>query len=98
MCDDDFKITPASVAVKVQSSINQDIVKELLKSSFQDSQTKLSCEALSLMTEIAKLLVMETCLRAADLANSGNEDGQVCSVINADHILKCLPQIMLDFP
>ncbi|XP_045777181.1 centromere protein X-like [Maniola jurtina] len=90
---DDGNIDPASVTSEVKSSIKQDIIKELLHGSFQDNKTKLDNDALTLVVEVAKCLVTETCLRASSQALL-----EGCNKVDLEHVEKCLPQLMLDFP
>ncbi|CAH0713174.1 unnamed protein product, partial [Brenthis ino] len=87
------KIDPACVASNVKSFIKQDIIKELLHGSFQDNKTKLGNDALTLVVEVAKCLVTETCLRATNEALREGSDK-----VDIEHVEKCLPQLMLDFP
>ncbi|CAB3242336.1 unnamed protein product [Arctia plantaginis] len=89
----DDNIDPASVTSNVKSSIKQEVIKELLNGSFQDNKTKLGNDALSLVVEVAKCLVTETCLRASTQALR-----ESCDIVDIEHIEKCLPQLMLDFP
>ncbi|XP_011560344.2 centromere protein X [Plutella xylostella] len=86
-------IDPASVASNVKCSFKQDIIKDLLNSSFQDNKTKLGNDALTLVVEVAKCLVQETCLRASSQALRDS-----CDKVDLEHVEKCLPQLMLDFP
>lgn len=69
--------------------IFQDVIKELLNGSFQDNKTKLGNDALSLVVEVAKCLVTETCLRASSHALR-----EACDKVDIDHIEKCLPQLV----
>ncbi|XP_026495431.1 centromere protein X-like [Vanessa tameamea] len=91
--NDSDKIDPTTVASELKSNIKQDIIKELLHGSFQDNKTKLGNEALTLVVEIAKCLVTETCLRASSEALRDGSDK-----VDFEHVEKCLPQLMLDFP
>ncbi|XP_068620496.1 centromere protein X-like [Battus philenor] len=86
-------IDPASVTCNVKSLVKQEIIKELLNGSFQDNKTKLGNDALTLIVEVAKCLVTETCLRAASHALS-----EGCDKVDIEHVEKCLTQLMLDFP
>ncbi|XP_045452621.1 centromere protein X-like [Melitaea cinxia] len=91
--NDEDKIDPAAIVSEIESNIKQEIIKELLHGSFQDTKTKLGNDALTLVVEIAKCLVTETCLRASTEALSENSDK-----IDLKHVEQCLPQLMLDFP
>ncbi|XP_060805606.1 centromere protein X isoform X2 [Amyelois transitella] len=83
--NDDESIDPTSITSNVKSSVKQ--------GSFQDNKTKLGNDALSLIVEVAKCLVTETCLRASNQALREN-----CDKVELEHVEKCLPQLMLDFP
>ncbi|CAF4914418.1 centromere protein X-like [Pieris napi] len=89
----DGNIDPASIVSNVKNNIKQEIIKELLHGSFQDNKTKLGNDALTLVVEVAKCLVTETCLRASSQALKEN-----CDKVDIEHVEKCLPQLMLDFP
>ncbi|CAG4947756.1 centromere protein X-like [Colias croceus] len=86
-------IDPASISSNVKNNIKQEIIKELLHGSFQDNKTKLGNDALTLVVEVAKCLVTETCLRASSQALK-----ESCDRVDIEHVEKCLPQLMLDFP
>ncbi|XP_049877141.1 centromere protein X-like [Pectinophora gossypiella] len=91
--NDDDNIDPASVTSHVKSNFKQEVIKELLNGSFQDNKSKLGNDALSLVVEVAKCLVTETCLRASSQALRESSDK-----VDIEHVEKCLPQLMLDFP
>ncbi|XP_053615024.1 centromere protein X-like [Plodia interpunctella] len=91
--NDDESIDPTSITSHVKSTIKNDIIKELIQGSFQDNKTKLGNDALSLVVEVAKCLVTETCLRASNQALR-----ETCDKVELEHVEKCLPQLMLDFP
>ncbi|KAM3956687.1 centromere protein X-like [Aphomia sociella] len=91
--NNDDNIDPSSVAANIKSSLKQEMIKELLHGSFQDNKTKLGNDALSLVVEVAKCLVTETCLRASTQALR-----ESCDKVELEHVEKCLPQMMLDFP
>ncbi|XP_026321082.1 centromere protein X-like [Hyposmocoma kahamanoa] len=91
--NDDGNINPASVASNVKNTFKQEVIKELLNGSFQDNKTKLGNDALSLVVEVSKCLVTEICLRASNQALREN-----CDKVDIEHVEKCLPQLMLDFP
>ncbi|XP_059059641.1 centromere protein X-like [Achroia grisella] len=91
--NDDDNIDPTSVASNIKNSLKQEVIKELLHGSFQDNKTKLGNDALSLIVEVAKCLVTETCLRASTQALR-----ESCDKVELEHVEKCLPQLMLDFP
>lgn len=86
-------IDPASVKANVKNSLKQEVIKELLNGSFHDNKTKLGNDALLLVVEVAKCLVTETCLRASSQALL-----ESCDKVDVEHIEKCLPQLLLDFP
>ncbi|CAG9795574.1 unnamed protein product [Diatraea saccharalis] len=91
--NDDDSIDPTSVTSNVKNTIKQEVIKDLLNGSFQDNKTKLGNDALSLVVEVAKCLVTETCLRASNQALR-----ESCDRVELEHVEKCLPQLMLDFP
>ncbi|XP_018569698.1 centromere protein X-like [Anoplophora glabripennis] len=74
-------------------SFGHDIVKEALKSKFMNPKNKISDDAVELISEIAKIIVIEATLRAVDQANSENK-----KKVSLEHVETILPQIMLDFP
>ncbi|XP_063905252.1 centromere protein X-like [Zophobas morio] len=78
---------------KINARFSNDIIKEALKSHFSNPKTKISDDAVDLMTELANFLVVEASLRAAKQASSQNK-----TLVTLDHIESALPQIMLDFP
>ena len=65
------------------------MIKELLNGSFQDNKTKLGNDALTLVVEVAKCLVTETCLRASNEALREGSDE-----VDFKHVEKCLPQLV----
>lgn len=65
------------------------MIKELLNGSFQDNKTKLGNDALTLVVEVAKCLVTETCLRASNEALREN-----CDKVDFEHVEKSLPQLV----
>ncbi|KAI5642928.1 CENP-S associating centromere protein X domain-containing protein [Phthorimaea operculella] len=91
--NEEDNIDPASVTSNVKTTFKQEAIKELLNGSFQDNKTKLGNDALSLVVEVAKCLVTETCLRASNQALRESSDK-----VDIEHVEKCLPQLMLDFP
>lgn len=70
----------------------KEVIKELLNSSFEDNKTKLGNDALSLVVEVAKCLVTETCLRASNQALR-----ESCDKVDIEHVEKCLPQLVMIF-
>ncbi|KAH9635837.1 hypothetical protein HF086_002397 [Spodoptera exigua] len=87
--NEEDSIDPASVTSNVKHTIKQEVIKELLNGSFQDNKTKLGNDALSLVVEVAKCLVTETCLRASTHALR-----ESCDRVDIEHIEKCLPQLV----
>ncbi|NP_001268381.1 centromere protein X-like [Bombyx mandarina] len=90
---DNNNIDPATLLSNVKSTIKKDVIKELLENHFQESKTKIAPHALMLLADVAKCLVTETCLRAVKQAQREGSNK-----VDVEHIEKCLPQLMLDFP
>lgn len=67
----------------------QALVHECLKLNFQNSKTKMSGESIDLMNKIAKILVIETSMRAIKLAKAENKTS-----VHLDHVEVVLPQIV----
>ncbi|KAJ8925552.1 hypothetical protein NQ315_009392 [Exocentrus adspersus] len=64
-----------------------------LKSKLVNPKNKITDDAVGLISEVAKVLVIEAVGRAAQQANLENK-----KKINLDHVEIILPQLMLDFP
>ncbi|KAG5879001.1 hypothetical protein JTB14_017411 [Gonioctena quinquepunctata] len=80
-------------ALSIESSFRHDIMKEVLKSKFINPKNKITDEAIELISEIAKVLVIETAARSAKQAKAENRTN-----VSLEHVETILPQLMLDFP
>ncbi|KAJ8957645.1 hypothetical protein NQ318_017536 [Aromia moschata] len=78
---------------KIATTFRQDVVKEVLKSKFQNPKNKITEDAVELVAEIAKVMVVEAAARAAQQASSENKKR-----VGLEHAEAILPQMMLDFP
>ncbi|KAH1007052.1 hypothetical protein HUJ04_004333, partial [Dendroctonus ponderosae] len=59
-----FMSDGAALHTKISTTFRHDIVKELLKSKFNNSKNKISDEAVDLVVEIAKVMAIEASARA----------------------------------
>nr|XP_008195980.1 PREDICTED: centromere protein X-like isoform X1 [Tribolium castaneum] len=85
--------TDESIISKVNTAFKNDVIKETLKSTFANPKTKITDDAVDLMTELSKFIVVESCLRAAKQCSSQNR-----TTVTLNDMESVLPQIMLDFP
>lgn len=67
-------------------------VDEFLRSEFNEKKTKVSSDALKLVSEATRIYVMEALTRCAEQAKK--EDAQT---VTLEHLEKILPQFLLDF-
>ncbi|XP_019879470.1 centromere protein X [Aethina tumida] len=74
------------------TSFRHDIVKEALKTKFSNPKTKISDDALEIVCEISKALVLEAAYRSAKQASSENK-----TVVTVENVEAVLSQLMLDF-
>nr|XP_033817439.1 centromere protein X [Geotrypetes seraphini] len=79
-------------ASEAGARFKKDTVNKLLRLHFKDEKTKVSADALQLMTEMLKVFVQEAAARAARQAQS--ED---VPTVDLEHLEKVLPQLLLDF-
>ncbi|KAM9346141.1 centromere protein X [Symphorus nematophorus] len=70
----------------------KDTVKKLLSSFFKEDNTRLSGDAVLLMSEMLKVFVQEAAVRSQKQAESEN-----CDQVDVEHFEKILPQLLLDF-
>ncbi|XP_029996212.1 centromere protein X [Sphaeramia orbicularis] len=70
----------------------KETVSKLLSSFFKEDKTRLSGDAVLLMTEMLKIFVQEAAIRSQKQAES--ED---CDQVDIEHFEKILPQLLLDF-
>ena len=71
---------------------NEKTIEALVKQSFTNEKTKLSHDALKLMTEMIKIHSLELMNRCAEQAKKEASD-----VVHPEHLEKVLPQFLLDF-
>lgn len=73
-------------------SYEQDTVSKLLSGFFKEEKTRLSGDAVLLMTDMLRVFVQEAAVRSQKQAES--ED---CDQVDIEHFEKILPQLLLDF-
>ncbi|KAJ8935147.1 hypothetical protein NQ314_012965 [Rhamnusium bicolor] len=78
-----------SISSKVTTAFKHDIIKDVLKSKFANPKNKITDEAIELVSEIAKVMVVEAAARAAQQASL--EDKKIVSL---DHVENILPQMV----
>nr|XP_008195981.1 PREDICTED: centromere protein X-like isoform X2 [Tribolium castaneum] len=83
----------ANTDESIISKVNTAFKNETLKSTFANPKTKITDDAVDLMTELSKFIVVESCLRAAKQCSSQNR-----TTVTLNDMESVLPQIMLDFP
>ncbi|XP_072395625.1 centromere protein X-like isoform X2 [Diabrotica undecimpunctata] len=74
-------------------SFRHDIIKEALKTKFQNPKNKITDDAIELISEIAKVLTIEATVRAVKQAKL-----EYRTKVTLEHVEAILPQLMLDFP
>jgi hypothetical protein len=77
------------LGAKSDTSFKNDVIKEALRSYFTNTKTKISDDAVELMTELTKVLVVESSVRAAKQASLQNKN-----VVTLDHMESVLPQLV----
>ncbi|KAM6913704.1 centromere protein X [Lycodopsis pacificus] len=70
----------------------KETVSKLLSGFFKEDRTRLSGDAVLLMTELLRIFVQEAAVRSQKQAES--ED---CDLVDIEHFEKILPQLLLDF-
>ncbi|KAK4885507.1 hypothetical protein RN001_001778 [Aquatica leii] len=78
---------------KISTEFQNDIIKETLRSRLKDTKTKISEEAIELMKELARVIVVESAIRAAKQASIQHN-----SIVSLHNVETMLLQLMLDFP
>ncbi|KAF5307176.1 hypothetical protein FQR65_LT00692 [Abscondita terminalis] len=76
---------------KIETGFHSDVIKESLKLRFKDTKTKITEEAVELVKEITKAMVIESAIRAAKQANM--RDDLVVSLNNVETMLLQLVRI-----
>lgn len=72
--------------------LKEETVKLFLGQYFKEQKTKLSPEALNLVTKLLELFVQEAADRATEQARKEN-----VTAVDIEHLEKILPQLLLDF-
>ena len=72
--------------------LKEQCVKKLLSLSFKEEKTRISPDALKLMTNLIQLFIEEAVARAE--IQAGNE---AATSVEVDQLEKILPQLLLDF-
>lgn len=83
---------PEQFAIFIDILYLQDIIKDVIKSKITNPRSKLSDDAVELVSEIAKVMVIEASLRAAK--QTSIEDR---TTITLDHVEAVLPQLVFFF-
>ncbi|CAL1588277.1 unnamed protein product [Knipowitschia caucasica] len=73
-------------------TFKKETVSKLLTSFFKEDKTRISGDAVVLMTEMIKIFVQEAAVRSQKQAEA--ED---CEQVEIEHFEKILPQLLLDF-
>ncbi|KAL1513671.1 hypothetical protein ABEB36_003051 [Hypothenemus hampei] len=73
---------------KISTTFRHEVIKELLKSTFSNSKNKISEDAIELMVDIAKLMVVEYSARACQQAQMESK-----SVVTLDHVESILAEM-----
>ncbi|XP_050688101.1 centromere protein X-like [Eriocheir sinensis] len=68
------------------------LIREFFNTHFENSKTKINSDAMVLIAEVLKLLVMEGAMRTAHQAKQEGSD-----TVTLEHLEKILSQLILDF-
>ncbi|XP_077491135.1 centromere protein X-like isoform X1 [Amblyomma americanum] len=68
-------------------------IQELMKMNFEHEKTRISADALKMLTELFRMMTVETIVRATEQAKI-----QCDTEVANEHLEKVLPQLMYDFP
>uniref|UniRef100_A0A3B3QMS4 Centromere protein X n=1 Tax=Paramormyrops kingsleyae TaxID=1676925 RepID=A0A3B3QMS4_9TELE len=79
-------------AVGQEAEHRMETVGKLFSFFFKDEKTKISGDAVILMTEMLKIFVEEAARRSVKQA-----DAEDCDLVDIEHFEKILPQLLLDF-
>ncbi|XP_067914529.1 centromere protein X [Heterodontus francisci] len=74
------------------AKFKKELISKLLYFYFKDQKTKVSSDAVVIMSEMLKIFVVEAAARTARQAS--DEDSKTGDI---DHFEKVLPQLLLDF-
>ncbi|CAG9858985.1 unnamed protein product [Phyllotreta striolata] len=77
----------------VQTTFKHDIIKEVLKTKFNNPKNKIADDVIELVSEIAKILVTEAAVRSIKQAKA-----ECRNAVTLEHVETILPQLILDFP
>ncbi|KAM8845287.1 centromere protein X [Spinachia spinachia] len=75
-----------------EAGFKKETVSKLLSGFFKEDKTRLSGDAVLLMTEMLKIFVQEAAARSQKQAESEDSDQ-----VDIEHFEKILPQLLLDF-
>nr|CAI5830877.1 unnamed protein product [Callosobruchus analis] len=78
---------------KFATTFEHDIIKDVIKSQCTNQKNKITDDAVELVSEIAKALVLEASLRASKVASNEKK-----VLVTLEDIESILPQLILDFP
>ncbi|XP_066262616.1 centromere protein X-like [Euwallacea similis] len=78
---------------KISTTFRHDVIKELLRSKFTNPKSKISVDAIHIITELARTMVIEAAARACYQAQLEEK-----TVVTLDNVESILVQMMLDFP
>ncbi|XP_026862423.1 centromere protein X [Electrophorus electricus] len=79
-------------STELEIVFKKETVSKVLTMFFKDEKTKVSSDAVNLMTEMLKIFAVEATRRSMKQAE--NED---CDVVDLEHVEKILPELLLDF-
>jgi hypothetical protein len=91
---------PESAGAEGLISFDPAVVQQVLESSFKAPGTQVEPRAVQMSAEVMRMFVVEAVHRAADQAqqDEGPDAAMGPAVeIGAEHILRILPQLLLDF-
>ena len=78
---------------KISTEFQKDVIRETLWLKYKDTKTKITEEAVELVKEITRVMVVEAAIRAAKQAFSESKQ-----TVDVNHVETMLLQMMLDFP
>ena len=73
-------------------AFNDKTIEDLIKMNFKNEKTKISTEAVRVMSELLKVHALEGLKRSAEQAKKEGSD-----VVKLEHFEKVMPQFLLDF-
>ena len=84
--------TNQAVDTEEDVAFNGKTIETLLKIHFKNDKTKISTEAITIMTELLKIHSLELFSRSAEMAKKEGSD-----IVKLEHVEKVMPQFLLDF-